>query len=113
MRTVLLRYGVTAHAYYLYKRKYAGLVPKYESNKGKPHQEIERKLGKYGAYWWPDRLHALRLEAGLTFVDAAKKSGVTDAAIYRYETGRSAPSLYMLDLLLQVYGYRVVLEKIK
>lgn len=46
----------------------------------------------------------LRLEAGLTQSDLARRVGTTQAAISKIETGRTTPGLLLLDRLATALG---------
>lgn len=50
------------------------------------------------------KLAGLRLEAGLTQLEVARRMGTTQAAISRMESGRVLPSLVVLDKFAQATG---------
>lgn len=51
----------------------------------------------------------LRLEAGLTQAELARRIGTTQAAISKIETGRSVPGLELLDRLATALGRSIAL----
>lgn len=50
------------------------------------------------------RLKLARMKAGLRQIDLARKVGVSETAITKYETGRARPSLVTLQRICQVLG---------
>ena len=55
----------------------------------------------------PSRLLDARLEAGLTQVETAQRTGINRNTIGRYENGRMMPSRYTLGILASTYGKEV------
>ena len=49
------------------------------------------------------KLRELREASGLTQDQVARKIGISQASVARYETGASEPTVDMLDLLAQIY----------
>lgn len=45
--------------------------------------------------------------------ELAKLAGVSNSALTYWITGRSSPSVHLLEAVAQVLGYRLVLEKVK
>jgi transcriptional regulator with XRE-family HTH domain len=54
-------------------------------------------------------LERLRLEAGLTQAEVARRVGTTQAAISKIETGRTVPGLELLDRLASAIGRPITL----
>lgn len=50
-----------------------------------------------------DRLAYIRGAKGYTYAEVGDAIGVTAQAIYRYETGRSTPSIEVMQKLAQFY----------
>jgi transcriptional regulator with XRE-family HTH domain len=55
-------------------------------------------------------IERLRLEAGLTQAELARRVGTTQAAISKIETGRTVPGLEMLDRLAAALGRPITLS---
>lgn len=49
-----------------------------------------------------DRLRSARISAKLTLEELAKKSGISQAALQRYETGANIPTVDKIDKLIKV-----------
>jgi len=58
-------------------------------------------------------LREARQLLGLSLQHVADKVGVSDAAIIRYEQGRSRPSLGVLERWAKVLGYKVTVGELK
>jgi transcriptional regulator with XRE-family HTH domain len=76
------------------------------------HQLLERNLAPLCLPClakWPDaplaeRLRSHRLAAGLTQVELARRAGVPEQSIGRYERGEKSPGVRILARLFQVLG---------
>jgi len=52
----------------------------------------------------PRALRRLRLEAGLTQREAARRAGITPSMLWGYENGKQLPSVPSLDAALRAVG---------
>lgn len=52
-------------------------------------------------------IRRLRTDAGLSFKALAEKSGVSDSAILKWETGESSPNIDKLQKVLNALGYKL------
>lgn len=60
-----------------------------------------------------EKLRAIRRNHHLTQAELSRLSGIGKNLISDYECGKHEPSVFMAESLLNVMGYRFVIEKIE
>ena len=80
------------------------------ANMGRPSHNKKMDLSKECILTQEDYtniLYSMRINSGLSQVEAAKSIGVSDITIWNWENGVACPSISMLIDVFNFYGYKI------